>query len=268
MKTSVLMTVHDREPEVLLATLRSLTRSGLSDSELIIVDDRSEMDYSWIKEYAKPRFKTTKWIPSGNYEGFRIEGYGNPSRAFNLGLEVATGERLVVMSSDVIATTKSVWSMDRFWNPDVLYTPRIVNMDTCTEYCGATRPFPMPWMLTMPTKTAQDIGGWDEAFLMGLCFEDNDFVGRMALKLGTVRCDWDATAYHQSHNQPAYDVTNEEVVAANARNRDICKRKWLGIPFDGEHTCWTMIKKPDPSGCIRLEVQNDSLKEQFFGVKV
>ena len=262
------MTVHDREPEVLLSTLRSLVRSGLSKAELIIVDDRSSMNYEWIRDYVKPRFAAVKWVPTGDYEGFRLGDYGNPSRAFNMGLEVATGERLIVMSSDVIATPVSVWSMDRFWTPEVLYTPRIIDLDTYREYCGQTRPFPMPWMLVMPTKVALEVGGWDEEFLKGLCYEDNDFVGRMCLKLGVVRCDWEAQAYHQSHRQPAYEIDFPEVVAANKTNRDYCRQKWGGIPFDDALACWTVLKKPDPSGCTRLEYTNDSLKDKFFAVKV
>lgn len=266
-KTSVLMTVHDREPEVLLATLRSLHRGGLGESELIIVDDRSSMDYSWVRDYAKPRFSNVKWIPTGDYKGFRVEGYGNPSRAFNVGVEIATGECLVVMSSDVIVTPGAIKSLERYWTPECLWTPCVIDMDSRHEYCGPTRPFPMPWMLAMPTKVAQESGGWDEAFLDGLCYEDNDFVARMALRLGTIRCDWDAIVYHQSHIQPAYDTTSEEVLAANFRNRDACKKKWQGIPFDPDVTPFTITKRPDPSGCVRLEFDNPALRDRFWGVK-
>lgn len=266
-KTSVLMTVHDREPEVLLGTLRSLHRSGLSDIELIIVDDRSEMDYSWIKEYAQPRFDVIKWVPTGDYEGFRVEGYGNPAHAFNVGLNVATGDRTVVLSSDVLVTPGAVKSMDRFWSPDCLYTPKVIDMDTHREYCGPTRQFPMPWMLVIPTGLAQKLGGWDEEFLKGFCYEDNDFVGRLGLSLGVIRCDWDAVVYHQSHVQPAYDIKSEEVIAANDVNRRLCRKKWGGIPFDSEHVCWTMMKKPDPLGCTRLEIIAEELKPRVLGVE-
>lgn len=267
-KTSVLMTVHDREAEVLLSTLRGLWRSGLGDAELVIVNDRSTLDYSWIKAYAQPRFAAVKWADAGEYDGFRIDGYGNPARAFNTGLQIVTGERLVVMSSDVIVTPRVVKSLDRYWTPEWLYTPQIINLDDGNEYCGVRRPFPMPWFLAMPAATALAVGGWDDAFMGGLCFEDNDFVGRMALSLSGVRCDWSVAAWHQSHVQPAYDQTLEGVLEANARNRDICKRKWGGVPFDSEQPCWTMVSKPDPSGCTKLEFSGaDTLKERILGQK-
>ncbi len=243
----------------MLSTLRSLHRCGLAEAELVIVDDRSGMDYSWIRDYAKPRFDTVKWQPTGEYEGFRADGYGNPARAFNVGLDICTGERLVVMSSDVIITPGAVKSMDRFHADDALYTPKVIDMDSGVEYCGSRRPFPMPWFLAMPTKVAQQVGGWDEAYLGGFCYEDNDFVARVARRLGVIRCDWEAIVYHQSHVQPAYDVKSDEILAANLRNRDICMKKWSGIPFDDEKAAFTITKKPDPLGCTRLEVEVEAV---------
>lgn len=270
--TSVLMTVHDREPEVLLSTLRGLRRSGLADCELILVDDRSSMDYSWVKAYAKLFFSECKWIPTGPYKGFRIgdpeKGYGNPAHAFNVGLDLATRERLLVMSSDVIATPGAVASMERFWTPECLYTPRVIDMDMGMEYCGESRIFPAPWFLAMPTAVAQKLGGWDVAFLDGLCYEDNDFLGRIALYLGLIRCDWKPIVYHQSHEQPAYKHEDEEIRAANQRNRDLCKKKWAGMPWSLEFAPFNVIRRPDPSGCLRLLVQNEALKEQMFGEKL
>lgn len=267
-KTSVLMTVHDREPEILLPTLRSLHRSGLDDIELIIVDDRSDMDYSWVKPYATPRFSVVKWATTGDYEGHRLNGYGNPSKAFNTGLFLATGDRLIVMSSDVIVTSDAVKSMDRHWTPACGYTPRVMDLDTQIEYCGPTRPFPMPWFLVLPTKDVQEMGGWDEQFLAGYAFEDNDFVGRIALKLGTILCDWVPVVYHQTHERPGGTDNYGKEAPAFERNRDLCMKKWGGIPFDSEFTPFTLLKKLDASGCSKLEVVNEGLKEKWFGVKV
>jgi len=270
-KTSVLMTVHDREPEVLLATLRSLYRCGLSEAELVIVDDRSGMDYSWIRAYAEPRFASVKWIPTGEYDGFRVDGYGNPAHAFNVGLNICAGEKTIIMSSDVIATPGAVISVENYWKPGCMYTPTVIDMDTGWQYCGIQRPFPMPWFLVVPTAIAQSIGGWDETFLGGFCYEDNDFVARMVLETECIRVGWETasapTVYHQSHPQPAY--TEEPlVVEANARNRGICRAKWGGIPFDTELSVWTMKRKPDPLGCFRLEFDTFNLKDRILAAKV
>lgn len=248
MTTAVLMTVHDREPEVLLSTFRGLRRSGLWNAQIIVVDDRSTMDYSWVKPYAKAAFPEIRWVVTGDYGGFRVNGYGNPAKAFNMGLQFVTTDRVVLMSSDVIVTPRVVQKMEQQHNESCIWTPRVVDLDSTNEYCGQSRFFPMPWFLAVPSKAAFDVGGWDEKYLDGLCYEDNDFVGRLALKLGVCRCDWTAVAYHQSHEQPAYDRTNEDVVAANDRNRQITKAKWQGIPFDSEFTPFDVSRFPDPSG--------------------
>jgi glycosyltransferase involved in cell wall biosynthesis len=261
MVTSILMTVHDREPEVLLATLRSLWRCGLSDAEVVVVDDRSAMDYSWVRAYMKPRFRETKWVATGDYEGWRKDGYGNPAFAFNRGLELCTGDRVVAMSSDVIVTPRLIKFMEKYHDETCLWTPKVLDMDSGNEYCGAGRVFPMPWFLAAPTSACLEVGGWDENYLGGLCFEDNDFVGRVALKLGTLRADWDVYGYHQSHIQPAYDINDPEIVEANQRNRDYTKSKWGGIPFDGEFTPFDVARRPDATGCQKFVFRGNNLEE-------
>ena len=270
MKYSIIMTVHDREPELLLGSLRSLFLSGLSDSEVIIVNDRSNCDYSWVKPYMQQRFTESRWIDTGDYEGYRFEGYGNPAHAFNLGLEVASKEGVLLMSSDVIVTRKAVRSLEKHHNPDCFWTPKIIDMDTQAEYCGPGRVFPMPWFLAAPTEACLAVGGWDENYLGGLCWEDNDFVGRLGLKLGALRADWDVVSYHHSHFQPAYEFGKEEVEAANLRNRDYTKAKWGGLPFDGEFTPFDVSRRPDPSGCQRFEFRGndiDRLVRDTNGIK-
>lgn len=248
MKYSVLMTVHDREPEVLLACLRGLRRSGLQDAEIVIVDDRSTTDAKGLVQSVQSQFATVKFIETGDYDGYRIKGYGNPAYAFNRGLEVVAGETVLLMSSDVIVTPPAVKSMKRYHNQECIFTPKVYDMDKMSEYCGPGRVFPMPWFTAAPTQACIDVGGWDEQYMGGLCWEDNDFIGRVALKLGLMRADWDSFVFHQSHYQPAYDWEDPEVKEANNRNRDYTKQKWGGLPFDGEFTPFNVSRRPDPSG--------------------
>ena len=65
---SVIMTVYNREPDVLLATLRSLWRSLGEGDEIIVVNDGSKMKYEWVMEYAHPRFARFRWIDAPYYE--------------------------------------------------------------------------------------------------------------------------------------------------------------------------------------------------------
>jgi glycosyltransferase involved in cell wall biosynthesis len=257
MSDSVVMTVHDRDPEVLMACLRSLARGKLADAQIIVVNDRSELDYApWLAPYGRERFADFKIIDTGDYEGFRLNGYGNPSHAFNVGLANAEGDRVFLMSSDVIVSQKSQERASR----DELWTCRIVDTDTSAEYCGPSRYFPMPWFLAAPRKALMEIGGWDEGYLAGLCFEDNDLLGRLGLHCGIVLGDWSVTSYHLSHFQPAYQADDKEVVAANRVNQEYTLNKWDGIPFDGERTPFDVIRKPHPSGCYCMKFSMDADK--------
>lgn len=248
MDLSIIMTVHDREPEILVNSLRWLSIGAFKDAEVIIVDDRSSMSYDWVMEYGKYRFSEFKWVKTGDYDGFRLEhGYGNPSRAFNVGLLEATRANLGLMSSDVLVTKKASISLSSSLKFNLPITPRVLDLESNAEYCGPTRFFPMPWFLIVPRNIALDIGGWDEAYLDGISFEDNDFVGRVGLKCGKILADWDSIIYHQSHYQPAY-IPTPDLVEAHEKNRRLTMNKWKGIPFDKEKTPFDVTRKYDPNG--------------------
>lgn len=258
---SAILTVHDREPELLLSCLRSLRRSSF-DGEVVIVDDRSQMSYDWARDYIASSFEASQWISTGPYDGYRADGYGNPARAFNMGLLAATGDQVLIMSSDIIVTpdamTKAIYAT-RLGMP---WTPKVIDLDSGKEYCGPSRFYPMPWFLLAPKQACLEVGGWDEAYLDGLCFEDNDFVSRVGIKCGRILADWTATVWHHSHHQPAY-TSETEIREANKRNELLTRRKWAGIPFDGEMTPFDVRRRPHESGCQSLEFSAGDLLDRI-----
>lgn len=226
---SILMTVYNREPEVLLNTFRWLASCDLTDTEIVVADDGSTMNYSWIDAY-KERLNL-KWIKVGEYPAYRIDGYNNPAKAFNVALANAEGDRVAIMSSDVIVPERVLMQARSAYRADAVWCPMVVDLATSAEYCGPHRVFPMPWFLYASREKIVECGGWDENFLFGCCFEDNDFIGRLALCVDTFLCDWQQVCWHQSHYQPAYE-NNEDVMQANLRNRKYITAKWAGgIPF-------------------------------------
>ena len=182
------MTLHDREHELFANTIRSMYRSGMKDCEVVIVNDRSTYDYSGLKEGTEQMFDRVHWVDTGDYEGYRIDGNGNPAYAFNLGLASASRDNVVLMSSDVIVTKRAVDRMQKLTSLEHAWTPQVFDLELgfSQEYCGPKRFFPMPWFLAAPRQACLDCGGWDERYLSGLCFEDNDFVGRLGLQVGTI----------------------------------------------------------------------------------
>jgi len=253
---SVLLTLYNREYEVILACLRSLSRSLSPSDEVVIVDDCSTIDYTGIKGYAKTVLPCkSKWVDMPDYDAYRIgEGFNNPAKAFNAALEVASEPNLYVMSSDVIVTPNCVTRAKRCDLSEMAWVPLVIDIDSGSQYCGPSRLFPAPWFLACSTELARECGGWDEEYLKGVCYEDNDFMGRIMLQTGRFLGDWSVAVYHQSHPQPAYDVSDPDVAAANARNRDYTLSKWTGIPWGGgQDSCFDVVRKPYRTGDVVYE---------------
>jgi hypothetical protein len=228
-KESIILTVSDREPEVLLSTFRWLIAGGLDESEVIIVNDNSRVNYSWMKTLTDQM--NAKWLDLEPYECFKLDGnFNNPARAFNVGLAAAKGERVAILSSDVIVPTRVLAQARQQYDERHVWCPMVIDLESSMEYCGPRRVFPMPWFLYMSRDLAVRAGGWDENYLRGMCFEDNDFVGRLALTADQIVCDWTSCVWHQSHHQPAY-LDNDVAKRANARNKAYTMHKWTGIPF-------------------------------------
>lgn len=251
---SILMTLYDREYEVILSTLRSLRRSLWEDDELIIVNDGSSLDYTGVKAYCQ-HFPRSTWYDLEPYDAFRIGGFNNPARAFNKALELATEDRLFVMSSDVLVTPNAYNRAARVDFKEMAWTPLVIDLENSfnlPHYCGPMRLFPAPWFLGCYRKHVIDCGGWDENYLDGMCYEDNDFIGRLMLQTGRFIGDWNATVYHQSHTQPAYKVEDPDIKEANKRNYEYTKKKWDGgIPFAGhEEAVFDVLRKPYVTGDI------------------
>lgn len=257
-KYSILMTVHNRPTATLLATFHALAQCDLSDCEVIVVNDGSVMPYGWVRDYLAETFKHGGWYDIEPYEAFRLkDGFNNPARAFNFAASRAQGDRLFLMSSDVLVPPRT-WRRARSVDlASTLWTPFVE--DTRQEpplfgaYCGPNRLFPMPWLLGCSRQALLAVRGWDERYLDGLCYEDNDVVGRLALQVGRFTGDWSVKVYHQGHEQPAYDLADDLVLAANTRNRDWTREKWGGIPFDSEHTPFNVTRKMHPSGLPTYE---------------
>lgn len=232
-----------------MGTLRALMRAGVGDEEeVVVVDDRSAGELTWAVKFCELAFPNVKWIRLDDYECWSIDGFANPARAFNEALKAAEGETVWIMSSDVLVNPSLVRRARKVSGSGFAWTPMILDLETQRQYCGPTRLFPMPWFLVASRQACLDIGGWDEKYLGGMCYEDNDFVGRLVLKTGAFCGEWSVVGYHQSHDQPAYNVSDPEVLAANERNRAWTMEKWGGIPFDSEFTPFDVVREMHPSG--------------------
>ena len=164
-KDSIILTVYNRESAVLLSTMRWLAMQDLTDTEIIVVDDVSTADYSFLDELQ--RVITLRRIKIEPYECYNIQGYKNPAKAFNTGLAAATGERVAILSSDVILPPDTLEAARSSYDGTFLYSPMVIDLGSFMEYCGPHRVFPMPWFLYGPRQAMLDAGGWEELLAAG-----------------------------------------------------------------------------------------------------
>ena len=254
-RDSIILTVSDREPELLLNTIRWLRLSNLDDTEIIIVDDGSRIDYAFMGQILDQC--NARMVRMDPYEAYRLdETFNNPAKAFNRGLQEAVGERLIILSSDVLVPPNVMERCRRYDVNDVIYCPMVIDLATAAEYCGPRRVFPMPWFLACSREHAVKAGGWDENYLQGMCWEDNDFVGRLALTTGKILFDFSSIVWHQSHHQPAY-LNEPDTLAANRRNKDYTFDKWMSIPFgDTDRIAFEAFRKIHETGNVLFEYKD------------
>ena len=237
MKDSVLMTVYNRPHLALLNTLTALGKNDLTETEIVIVDDGSSVDYSAIQEaYAALPIKWVRVDTAVDRPGsYSIDGYNNPSYAWNCALAAASGETVHIISSDTLLPPHSLASARKRMLNKVVYCGMVVDMDTAAEYLGSQRVAPLGWFLsttkTQLTKIADANGHvWDEGYLQGIAFEDNDFTARLALSVGRVVVDLSVCCWHQSHPQLAY---SDDMKGWKA-NEAYTLKKWGGIPWSNK----------------------------------
>jgi len=109
----------------------------------------------------------------------------------------------------------------------VCWMPMVVDMDTATQFLGSDRLAPYGWLYGIHRKHMESIGGWDEEYMKGLAFDDNDIMARLALEVGRFVIDGNCTVWHQSHPQVAY---SDNMKGFNI-NKDYTLKKWGFIPW-------------------------------------
>lgn len=236
MRDSVILTLFNRPPLMLTNTLMGLLKQDMSDTELVIVDDGSTLDYENVPEMVRSTFPHVVWESHPTLEArpdtYNIDGHNNPAYVNNKAIEIASGENLFWLSSDCILQPGTLDKARAAVAAGQVYVPYVLDMDTGQEFCGPNRRFPMCWFVGSTKKAVVDCGGYDEEYLKGMAFEDNDFTGRLALEVGELVIDQSAVLFHQSHPQVAY---SDKGVGFKA-SMDYTRAKWGGVPWSGNST--------------------------------
>lgn len=259
MRDSILMTVYNRPERVLFNTFHGLRRNRLLvESEIVIVNDGSTWDYSRLKDYLTKYEVPYRWIDINTVEDcpdtYNIDGYNNPVHAWNVALDAAKGSRITVVSSDCIVPPhmmnharkcgKSVWMST------------VVDMDSGMIYLGGPRTAPYGWCMTWNRENAPDVR-WDENYLKGMGFDDNDITAQLAIAHGDIVIDPEVTVFHQSHPAVAY---SDGHFGHDINERYILK-KWGGVPWKGDEDEPLAITKGKRNGAIVLHVERKPMAE-------
>ena len=247
MRDNIILTLFDRQPVQLMNTLLWLTRNDLTDTQLVIVNDGSTQDLSWVKTYLGD--VPYVWHDMEPYEAYRIGQHNNPAKANNEALKLCTGERVFWLSSDCILPPHALERARKIVDSGAIYVPRVQDIagyeKLMYEFNGPTRFHPMMWFVGCRLEDCLAIGGFDEEFIKGMAYEDNDFMGRLALQVGKLVFDFDTTVIHQSH--PIVYLSDEDQLGTKT-SREYCKRKWRGIPFASERATMNIKRKIHDSG--------------------
>lgn len=203
---SILMTVFNRSPYVLETTLANLAAAdtGNSDTETIIVDDGSTVDYDDLKR----EHPWARWVrieadeyPAGTYTIPHEKGgvFNNPAIALNRAIKEAKGDRLIFLGSDCLVSAHGLRRAREAGRLPWFGT--VCERKDGHEMIGASRPSPYHWFLSVQKSTVEAIGCFDEEYTRGIACEDDDFGYKLALYCGGYLFGLDVIVVHQTHER-------------------------------------------------------------------
>ncbi len=252
MKYSTILTIHDRDEIDLQKVLKQLAKAAAGredDIEFVIGFDFSPGEYPIMEQIIEAfkeviphdvttlHYDTVKELP----DTCNDNGHCIPVAINNELLDKACGDNIVWISSDVIVHPFLYLRMDDHCDEGVLdtvYCSRVIDQDSCAEFCGPSRPFPIMCAVGHPATGER----FDMELLQGFGFDDNDWMARMAHKVGTITIDCACFVIHQTHGpvQELGQLASGKAYAGKhkeawARSTAYMKKKYSGgIPFDGQ----------------------------------
>ena len=227
-----------------MASLGTLARHMPEEGcELILLDDGSTRDYSAARIYAENVIPRTRWVrldPDPECY-FYEDGQKNPARALNRAFAESHGEKIVLVASDTIVNSRAMKAALAHDPSRGIMSTGVYDIEQQSFYCGPQRLFPSQWFLTLARSTINAIGGWDEEYMKGFAFEDNDFVGRAALHHGQFFGAWDACVVHFSHRMK--QIKDDPVLMEGLRRSQAhTRKKWGGIPFSDDESPFSITR--------------------------
>ena len=189
MKISLILTIHNRTPEVSKRVADSFREPGNRPDEVIVVLDRATEEVREGARAAWEGYETAVRFISIPGEPV----WKSPVKAWNFGFAAATGDVFYCISSETLQAPWNVQNVRQLLAPmDVCIQGkaecscgpqgREVNWGPGTPgnlLCDSRHPRPLGFIWAAPAEAVRRIGCYDEAFDGGLWYDDNDFFFRL-----------------------------------------------------------------------------------------
>lgn len=250
-RNAIILTVFNRPELMLLNTMIGLRKNDLKDTDILIVDDGSTIDYADLRDTMTEMQLPFRWERCSTLEArpdaYNIDGHNNPAWVNNRAVEMTDSENLFFLSSDTIIPPNTmnsalIWDLDK-----TVYSARVIDMDSGVEWCGMSRTFLACWFIGVSRALFDRVGGFDEKFLEGMAFEDTDFTGRAVIDTRKAVIDCGTLALHQSHERVAYS----DGMDGYLRSQEYARAKWGGqAPWDSKDEPLNIVATVAGDKCI------------------
>jgi hypothetical protein len=233
---AIILTVFNRPQLTLVNTLNALSKCNLADTTILVVDDGSDTNddlHDVLITFDSLPIVTKRTCSQDLPGAYAIGGHTNPAAANNLALDWCKENgvsRIFWLSSDCIVPPSILDKARQLDLDKYVYVPSTMDIDTSKVFCGKDRQFPMCWFVGTTLAACEKAGRFDENYLKGMGFEDNDFMARLCASTGRLVLDVSTWIFHQSHEATYY---SDEGVGYK-RSKDYTLQKWGGIPWSYE----------------------------------
>jgi hypothetical protein len=213
MTVSVIVPIHDKPIETLDRVFGCHGIEGEAWDELIIILDRTpEPQRSFIQARADA-LGVVGGVTVIMVEG--ENGWRSPCIAANKGLSVVTADLVIYCPSDIVVAPGAITWLTQQPQPAVYFAKVLESKpEECVGrghagpvLCASDHPRPLTFLFAAPTAALKAIGGWDEAFQDGVCFEDDDLIARLWKHGLDFIFDDSFAGVHQSHPRTYFTDT-------------------------------------------------------------
>lgn len=220
MKVSILTAIHEKPVETWEKVLAGL--SAQQADQAVIVHDRSSEAILDLTRASRQAIEGGLRGQASDYGGVSIltltgpPGWRSPCVSFNAGLDAVTGDVTLLSHSDIVQAPGNVERVRAHFSehPHSVLFGQVVesNPERLTGagnagplLMGTRNPRPLTWCMAAPTAALRQIGGWDEAYMQGVCYEDDDLTCRLWKAGLDFHFVDDFLAIHETHSRAYFN---------------------------------------------------------------